>query len=135
MASAVQNVNAPLPLPAHLAFCAIATLLYIVQYSRKKENYYLYLLIAIDLTILTQFFEQDYVIYAIAIVEVILIVMAFVSSMRVKCAERKRRREEERLAQMEKGESDAAAFTVDVKKVSETGKEPSEEEAEADGET
>ena len=134
MASAVQNVNAPLPLTAHLVFCAIATLLYIVQYSRKKENYYLYLLIAIDLTILTQFFDQDYVIYAIAIVEVILIVMAFVSSMRAKRAEKKRRMEEERLAQMEKGESDAKAFTVDVKKVSETVNEPSEEASETDEE-
>ena len=52
--NSIQNVHAPLPLTAHIIFCVIATLLYLVQFKRKKMKYYIYLLAAVDLTLLTQ---------------------------------------------------------------------------------
>lgn len=78
--NSIQNVHAPLPLTAHIIFCVIATLLYLVQFKRKKMKYYIYLLAAVDLTLLTQIFSNDIAIIAIFIGEVILLVMAFLSN-------------------------------------------------------
>lgn len=107
----IQNVHAPLPLVAHILFCVIATALYIVQYQRKKINYYIYLLIAVDLTLMTQFFTQDYVIVAIAVAEIILLVMAFVSQWNYKKQQKMAMERKKQLAEMEKGKADGEAMT------------------------
>lgn len=83
-ADSVQNIHAPLPLTAHIAFCIIATLLYIVQYKRLRLNYYIYMTIAVDLTLATQFFTENYVIMVLGIAEVILLVMAYISNRKYK---------------------------------------------------
>lgn len=114
----VQNVHAPLPLMAHILFCLIATALYIVQFKRKGLNYYIYLTIAVDLTLATQFYTQDYVILALAVAEIILLVMAFVSQHKNK---KKIKAENEKAKQqeiMKQGENDSVAMKADVKKIS-----------------
>lgn len=110
----IQNVHAPLPLVAHILFCVIATALYIVQYQRKKINYYIYLLIAVDLTLMTQFFTQDYVILAIAVAEIILLVMAFVSQWNYKKQQKMAMERKKQLAEMEKGKADGEAMVQAV---------------------
>ncbi|RGG21857.1 hypothetical protein DWY44_08345 [Ruminococcus sp. AF25-19] len=58
----LQNVYASLPFKVHMIFCVIATLLYITQFIRKGSYHYLTLMIAIDLTIVTQFTTKSFVI-------------------------------------------------------------------------
>ena len=110
----VQNVHAPLPLTAHMVFCAIATILYIVQYNTKKNKYYIYLLIAVDLTLVTQFYTQDYVIVAVAVAEIILLVMAFLSQRRYKKQLKLEAEREKQQAVMEQGKADGEAMVQKV---------------------
>lgn len=113
--SQVQNVHAPLPLSAHIAFCVIATAVYLIQFKRKNQNYYLYLTIAVDLTLATQLFTQDYVILALGIAEIILLAMALISNIRYKkqlkiSAEKEKQREI-----MQKGEEASKTMTETAK--------------------
>lgn len=110
----IQNVHAPLPLVAHIAFCVIATALYVIQYKRKGINYYIYLTLAVDLTLMTQFFAQDYVILAIAVAEIILLVMAFVSQWNYKKQQKMAMERKKQLAEMEKGKADGEAMVQAV---------------------
>lgn len=113
-----QNIHAPLPLTAHIIFCLIATALYIAQYKRKELNYYIYLTIAVDLTLATQFFSQKYVIMALGVAEIILLVMAFVSQhndkKQAKVLAEKKKQEEI----MKQGEDDGFAMTSQASKIS-----------------
>lgn len=114
-----QNVHAPLPLKAHIIFCLIATVVYLIQFKRRGLNYYIYLTIAVDLTLATQFYTQDYVIMSLGVAEVILLAMAFVSQFKNKKklkAEAEKKKQEEI---MKKGENDGVAMKADVKKISE----------------
>lgn len=113
----IQNVHAPLPLPAHLIFCALATLLYTVQFQRKRLKHYIYLLVAIDLTLLTQFYDQSYVVIAIGIAEILLLVLTFVSMHRNKKELKRLELEKENQELEKKGEEDAKALTVKINKV------------------
>ena len=110
--SNLQNVHAPLPLPAHIAFCIIATALYVVQYKRKKINYYLYLLFAVDLTLVTQFSNEDYAILAVAVSEIILLVMAFLSSRKHKKALKQQEEKKKQEELMERGKRDGMSFSA-----------------------
>lgn len=74
----MQNVYAPLPFIAHLVFCVLATLLYAVLFNRRGKKHYLVLMIAIDLTLMTQFWTQEIVIFAVGFAEVIMIIVAAV---------------------------------------------------------
>ena len=66
----LQNVYAPLPFKVHMIFCVIATLLYITQF----------IMIAIDLTIVTQFTTKSFVIGMIFGAEIALLAAtAFIS--------------------------------------------------------
>ena len=76
----LQNVYTPLPFNIHFGFCLIATLIYLVQYWRKRSAYYLFVMIAIDLTFVTQYFTSKPVIWVLAIAEVLLIIAAIVSA-------------------------------------------------------
>ena len=76
----LQNVYTPLPFNIHFGFCLIATLIYLVQYWRKRSAYYLFVMIAIDLTFVTQYFTSKPVIWGLAIAEVLLIIAAIVSA-------------------------------------------------------
>ena len=76
----LQNVYTPLPFNIHFGFCLIATLIYLVQYWSKRSAYYLFVMIAIDLTFVTQYFTSKPVIWGLAIAEVLLIIAAIVSA-------------------------------------------------------
>ncbi len=75
----INNIYAPFPLPLHITFCVLATLLYAAQFYRKKHKHYFYLIIAIDLTLLTHFYTQTIFIRSLAVTEAILLVMIFSS--------------------------------------------------------
>ena len=76
----LQNVYAPLPFKVHMIFCVIATLLYITQFIRKGSCHYLTLMIAVDLTIVTQFTTKSFVIGMLFGAEVALLAAtAFIS--------------------------------------------------------
>lgn len=81
-AGSMQNVYTPLPYKIHFAFCLIATLLYLVQFYRKRSAYYLLIMAAIDLTFVTQYWTSKPVIIGLLIAEVVLIVAAVIASHR-----------------------------------------------------
>lgn len=103
--SKLQNVYAPLPLTAHLVFCALATLLYAVLFNRWGKRHYLILIIAIDLTLMTQFWTSKIVIFALGISEVVLLITAGVLAYKSNKEEKKRdeeRRRNEKLREEER---------------------------------
>lgn len=69
----LRNIYAPLPMSWHVAFCIAATLVFGYQFVSKKQVRFLYLLLASDLTILTQWFSDKVSITAVAVAEIILI--------------------------------------------------------------
>lgn len=79
-ATGMQNVYTPLPFKVHFIFCIIATLLYLVQFYRKRSAYYLLIMAAIDLTFVTQYWSGKPVIYALAAAEIVLIAAAVIAS-------------------------------------------------------
>lgn len=81
-AEKLQNVYTPLPLGVHFVFCVIATLLYLVQFYRKGSYHYLLLMIAVDATIITQFWTSAAAIAALGLCEAALLVAAAVISFR-----------------------------------------------------
>lgn len=76
----VQNVYTPLPFTTHFIFCMLATFLYAVQFGRKRKPYYLVILVAIDLTMITQYTSSETVITVLGIAEALLLIGAFVLS-------------------------------------------------------
>lgn len=76
----LQNVYTPLPFKIHFAFCIIATLIYLLQYYRKRSLYYIFIMFAIDLTFVTQYYTSKAAIIALFIAEVVLIALAVVFS-------------------------------------------------------
>lgn len=80
--SKLQNVYTPLPFRMHFVFCLLATLLYLVQFYRKRSAYYLLIMAAIDLTFITQYWTSKPVIWGLGIAEVILLVLAALSAYR-----------------------------------------------------
>ena len=72
----MQNVYAPLPFTAHLVFCALATLLYAILFNRRGKKHYLILMIAIDMTFMTQFWTQEIVVFFIGFCEIVMIIFA-----------------------------------------------------------
>lgn len=80
VAAGLQNVYTPIPTRVHFIFCLIATLLYLVQFYRRRSAYYLFIMAAIDITFITQYWTTRPVIIGLAIAEVVLIVLAVISS-------------------------------------------------------
>lgn len=76
----MQNVYTPIPLKAHFIFCLLATILYLVQFYRKRSVYYLLIMFAIDLTFITHIWDSKPVIIGLFVAEVILILSAIISS-------------------------------------------------------
>ena len=75
----LQNVHTPLSSSQHLGFCIIATVIYLIQFYRHGGWHNLLLLLAIDLTYITQTSlcseENDYLLLGIA--EVVLLAASF----------------------------------------------------------
>lgn len=80
--SELQNVCTPLTFKVHLIFCLIATVLYITQAARKKSKHYIFIMFAIDLTFITQFWTSTWVIAGLFVTEVILLTFAGILSHR-----------------------------------------------------
>lgn len=78
-----QNIYAPFALPIHLVFCIIATIFYAYMYKRKGYKHYFYLIFAIDLTLISQFYPDGNVIFALGIFEIILLVLIFHSIFKI----------------------------------------------------
>ncbi len=91
----MQNIYAPLPLTAHLIFCTLATLLYATLFNRRGKKHYLVIMIAIDLTLMTQFWTDKVVIFALGFSEAVLLILA--AALAIKSGREEKAREEERL--------------------------------------
>lgn len=76
----MNSIYAPFTLGIHLTFCIIATVFYLYMFITKKRSQYFSLLLAFDLTLITQFVSSRPVIICLGIAEVILIVLAVSSS-------------------------------------------------------
>ena len=50
----MQNIYTPLGATAHLVFCIIATIVYLLQFYRRGSWHYILIMLAVDLTFLTQ---------------------------------------------------------------------------------
>lgn len=72
--SIAQNIYAPFPFAFHLTFCMISTIFLLVQLGRKKYFYYVLLIFAIDISLITQFTQKDNIIFALGISELILVI-------------------------------------------------------------
>ena len=98
----MQNVYTPMPMGVHFVFCLIATLLYLVQFYRKGAWHYLLLMIAVDLTFITQLWTSHFAISALAIAEAALLIAAAILCFRynkaLKAAHQKQIEEKEREA-------------------------------------
>lgn len=82
MATQLQNVYTPFPLTMHIVFCVIATLVYGLQYISKKSLHYMLLLIACDLTFVTQLNTSKIMITCLFFAELFLLIGAAYFSFR-----------------------------------------------------
>lgn len=71
--TSLQNVYTPFSFGMHLGFCIVATIVYGLQYYNKKSLHYLLLLIACDLTFVTQINTSKPVIAGLFVAEVLLL--------------------------------------------------------------
>ena len=55
----LQNVYVPLPLKAHVIFCIIATIVYALEIYRKKSPHYVFMMLAVDATLLMHAFPNS----------------------------------------------------------------------------
>lgn len=104
---ALQNRFAPLPKSLHLAFCALASLLFIVLYLRHKRLNDLLWLIVCDLTLILQFYGDKTTALAVGICEVILLIFIFIEYLKnLKAAMAKKAAEKAAAQAEEDGEDD-----------------------------
>ena len=76
----LQNVYAPFPIKFHIGFCIVATIIYVLQFSRVKSKHYLLMALAVDVTLVTQFWTDSVAITGLFVLEVILLVSAGILS-------------------------------------------------------
>lgn len=93
----MQNIYIPLPLGMHLGFCIIATIVYILEIYRKKSLHYLFLMLAVDATLLMQAFPNSTMVAVLAVMEVLFLgaagFMAFMDHKKRKLAEKQAKAE------------------------------------------
>lgn len=82
ISTTLQNVYTPFSFKLELIFCVAATLVYGLQYITKKSPHYMLLLIACDLTMVTQINTSKPVMIGLFIAEVLLLTGAAVFSYR-----------------------------------------------------
>lgn len=88
----IENIYAPFPFSMHLVFCIFATLFLILQLYRKKYLYYILLMLGIDLTLTTQYTQNEKIIYTLGIVELVLLIWIIASMIIV--SKKKKKKEE-----------------------------------------
>lgn len=69
----LQNRFAPLPLEMHAAFCAVATVLFLFLFLRKKRMSDLYWMLVCDTTLILQFYYDPATATAVGICEIVLL--------------------------------------------------------------
>ena len=88
----MQNIYIPLPLGLHTGFCIIATIVYILEIYRKKSLHYLFMMLAVDATMLMHAFPNATMVAVLAVMEVLLLgtagVMAYMEHKKRKLAEK-----------------------------------------------
>lgn len=110
----LQNRFAPLPLEMHIAFCAVATVLFVILFLRHKRMSDLYWLLACDTTLILQFYYDPVTATAVGICEVVLlalIVWEGVKESKVKKAEKLAKKEAEKNGEDEIDELDQLVKT------------------------
>ena len=92
----MTNIYAPFPLPLHLGFCIFATLFLILQLYRKKNVYYILLMLGIDLTLATQYTQNEKIIFTLGIVELVLLIWIITSMIIVSNKKKKKEKAEDK---------------------------------------
>ena len=69
----MQNIYIPLPLGMHVGFCIIATIVYILEIYRKKSKHYIFMMLAVDATLMMQVFPNSTMVVILAIMEALLL--------------------------------------------------------------
>lgn len=69
----MQNVYVPLPLNAHIIFCIIATIVYVLEIYKKHSLHYFFTMLAVDATLLMQIFPNSVMVIVLAVMEVLLL--------------------------------------------------------------
>lgn len=82
VSSTLQNVYTPFSFGLEVIFCIAATIVYGAQYINKKSIHYMLMLIACDLTIVTQINTSKPVLIGLFIAEVLVLSAAAVFSFR-----------------------------------------------------
>lgn len=92
----IENIYAPFPFPLHLGFCIFATLFLILQLYRKKNIYYILLMLGIDLTLTTQYTQNEKIVLILGIVELILLIWIIISMIIVSNKKKKNNKAEDK---------------------------------------
>lgn len=102
----LQNVYSPFGFGMEVVFCVAATLVYGLQYVTKKSPHYLLMLLACDLTFVTQINTSKPVMIGLFVAEIILLTGAAVFSFRYN---KRLKKEEGEKKKAPKTESDAVS--------------------------
>lgn len=90
-AVAVQEMETPqlfpFPFPLHIGFCIVALVFFLFRFFTDKKPYQLIMGIAIPLSLVLELSDSKTLYYTIGIIEVILILSAFISTFFFKDAE------------------------------------------------
>lgn len=78
----IQNRFAPMPRNLHIAFCVVATILFVILYLKYHKLKDVLWLAVCDLTIILQFYGDSTTAGVIGVFEVILLVMIFIEYMK-----------------------------------------------------
>lgn len=73
LSNTLQNVYTPFSFGLEVVFCVAATIVYGAQYLSKNSPHYMFLLIACDLTIVTQINTSKPVLIGLFIAEVLML--------------------------------------------------------------
>ncbi|ADU23527.1 MULTISPECIES: hypothetical protein [Ruminococcus] len=94
-ANAVQNVFTPFPFGMHLGFCIVATIVYGIYFIKQKTTHHMLMLLACDLTFLTQINTSKPALTFLFIAEIVLLIGAAFFSIKYsraqKAAEKKKK--------------------------------------------
>ena len=70
----------PFPFNTHLIFCCLAIVFFTILFSREKKPYQLIMAVAIPFSLVIWLSDSRTLFYAVGIIEVILLLAAFITS-------------------------------------------------------
>lgn len=62
----------------HMGFCIFATIIYLLEFYRKRSPHYLLMMLAVDATFLVQLFPNSTMVGILAVIEGVLLIGAIV---------------------------------------------------------